>query len=428
MIMNYLEALDYIYEVPTTKPTYSLDRMKGILGFLGNPQDKLKIIHVSGTNGKGSCCALLSSVLQMAGYTVGMFTSPHLIDPKERFVINGKEINDKDFIQVASKVKKAQEAVNANIGTFDKLTAMCFEYFYKKKVDIAIIEVGIGGLYDSTNIIKSSLVSVIMNIGLDHTELLGNTIVKIAKQKAGIIKKKGTVVAYDNKPSVIKTIEKVASEQNVKFVKADFKQINVISEGIDNQIFDYKKYKNVELPLLGKHQFYNAATVLEVVDVLKKKKYKLSISTVKLGIKNAKWPSRMSILQKEPLFILDGAHNPQCAKALSESLPTILNEKKAIMLCGMLRDKDYEKVMDTVIPFAKEFICLTPNSYRALSNNELSDLLKSKGQVTHVAKDPENGIRLALKRAKKDDVIIGFGSLYLAGDIMKAFKKIKDGN
>lgn len=428
MIMNKLEVLDYIYDVPKTKPTSPLDRMSGILDCLGNPQDKLKIIHVSGTNGKGSCCAMLSSILITAGYKVGMFTSPHLIDPKERFVINGKQISEKDFIQTASKVKKAQEKVKVNLGMFDKLTAMCFEYFYKKKVDIAIIEVGIGGLLDSTNIIKSSLVSVIMNIGFDHIEILGNTISKIATQKAGIIKKKGTIVSYDNKPSAIKAIEKIAYEKNAKFIKADFKQIKVISEGIDKQEFDYKQYKNVELPLLGKHQFNNAATVLEVVEVLKKKKYKLDVDIVKKGIKNTKWLSRMSILQKDPLFILDGAHNPQCAKALCNSLPIILNGKKAIMLCGVLKDKDYKKVMDIVIPYAKEFICLTPNSHRALNNKELASLLKSKGQKAHLAKTCDEGIKLALKKAKKDDVIVGFGSLYLAGDIIKSYRQMKDGN
>ena len=424
MIMNKQQALDYIYEIHEKKSNSSLNRIRNTLLYLDNPQDKLKIIHVAGTNGKGSCCAMLESILKEAGYKVGMFTSPHLIDPKERFIINGKQISDKDFIRVANKTKKAQEKAKANLGVFDKLTIMGYEYFYEKKVDVAIIEVGVGGLYDSTNIIKSSLVSVIMNIGLDHTEILGNTLSKVAYQKAGIIKNKGTAVVYDNSKSIINTIKKVAEEKKVKLVVSDFKQIDIISEGIDNQKFNYKGYKNVELPLLGKHQFKNAATVLEVVEVLKRKKYKLDKKTVLKGIKNTKWPSRMSILSREPLFILDGAHNPQCAEALTSSLSSILNERKAIMLCGMLKDKDYRVVMDKAIPFAKEFICLTPNSSRALSGKELSKLLKAKGQKAIVAKDPKEGIEKAFKKAKKDDVIIGFGSLYLAGDILKAYKEL----
>lgn len=423
MIMNKQQALDYIYEIHKKKSNSSLNRIKNTLAYLDNPQDKLKIIHVAGTNGKGSCCAMLESILKEAGYKVGMFTSPHLIDPKERFIINGKQITDRDFIKVASKTKTAQKKAKTNLGVFDRLTIMGYEYFYEKKVDVAIIEVGVGGLYDSTNIIKSSLVSVIMNIGLDHTELLGNTLNKVAYQKAGIIKNKGTAVVYDNSKNIINTIKKVAEEKKAKLVVSDFKQIDIISEGIDNQVFSYKGYKNVKLPLLGKHQFKNAATVLEVVEVLKKKKYELDKKTVIKGIENTKWPSRMSIISRKPLFILDGAHNPQCAEALTASLSTILNDRKAIMLCGMLKDKDYEVVMDKVIPYAKEFVCLTPNSSRALSNKELAKLLKTKGQKAIVAKDPKEGIEKAFKKAKKDDVIIGFGSLYLAGDILKEYKE-----
>ena len=425
VIMNKMQALDYIYGIHEKKSNSSLNRMKKTLAFLDNPQDKIKIIHVAGTNGKGSCCAMLKSILQEAGYKVGMFTSPHLIDPKERFVINKRQISDKDFISVASKTKKAQEKAQTNLGVFDKLTVMGYEYFYEKKVDIAIIEVGVGGLYDSTNIIKSSLISVIMNIGLDHTELLGGTLSKIAYQKAGIIKDKGTVVVYDNSKSIINTVKKIAEEKNAKLITSDFKQIKVLSEGIDSQVFNYKKYHNVKLHLLGKHQFKNAATVLEVVDVLKKKKFKLTNEVIKRGLLKTNWPSRMSILSKEPLFILDGAHNPQCARALTLSLPAILNGKKAIMLCGMLKDKDYEKVMNEVIPYAKEFICLTPNSSRALNNKELVKLLKSKNQKAIAAADPKQGIEKAFKKAKKDDVIIAFGSLYLAGDILKAFNEYK---
>lgn len=422
--MNYQEMMEYITHTDWKGSSLGLNRMKEIMKGLRNPQDKIHVIHVAGTNGKGSCCAMLHSILKEAGYKVGLFTSPHLIDYEERFIINDEKISRKDFIKVASKVKKVTESMKDQPTEFEILTAIGYEYFYEKKVDVAIMEVGLGGRLDATNVVLSPDLCVLMNIGLEHTEILGDTLSKIAYEKAGIIKEHSKVVAYDNKKEVIDTFKIVAKEKNAELTVADFKEVKIIKEGLNGQIFDYKKYKNIEISLLGKHQFYNAATVIEAIEVLKKNGYKINTKNLRKGLKNTVWDARLSLLSKEPLFILDGGHNPQCAEALKASLPKLLNSKKAVILCGMLKDKDYNAVMDMMIPFAKEFVCLTPFSNRALNAKDLANVLKNKGQKATFADTVEEGIRIALDQAGEKGIVIAFGSLYLAGYIAEKFPMV----
>lgn len=422
--MNYQNTIKFIEEQDWKGSVLGLDRMIELMNKLNNPQDKLKFIHVAGTNGKGSCCATLSSILMKAGYKVGTYTSPHLIKYEERFVINGKEISEDDLCRVAAKVKKAAEKMNDKPTVFEVVTAIGFEYFYEQKCDVVVLEVGMGGRLDATNIIKNPLLCVIMNIGLEHTEILGKTLSKIAYEKAGIIKDNSDVVVYDNSKQVIQTIKKVAKQRNANLHLSNFNELVIKEEGMIKQVFDYKNYKNIEISLLGKHQFNNAAVVLECIEVLKSKGYKISETDIKKGLLKTKWDARLSILCKEPLFILDGAHNPQCAESLRDSLPKILKNKKAIVLCGMLADKDYSAVMDMMIPFAKEFVCLTPFSNRALPAKELANVLKGKGQKAVAVDSVEEGIEICLKKANSKGVVLAFGSLYLAGFIEEKFPKV----
>lgn len=421
--MNYQNTIKFIEEQDWKGSVLGLDRMIELMDKLNNPQDKLKFIHVAGTNGKGSCCATLSSILMNAGYKVGTYTSPHLIKYEERFVINGKEISEDDLCRVAAKVKKAAEKMNDKPTVFEVVTAIGFEYFYEQKCDVVVLEVGMGGRLDATNIIKNPLLCVIMNIGLEHTEILGKTLSKIAYEKAGIIKEKSDVVAYDNEKAVLNTFKKVSKERNANLIISDFSKLRIKKEGLTSQIFSYKNYKDIEIALLGKHQFNNACVVLDCVDVLKSKGYKISLKNIKDGFKKTNWDARLSLLCKKPLFILDGAHNPQCAEALKESLPKLLGKKKAVILCGMLADKDYKKVMDMIIPFAKEFVCLTPFSSRALEAKDLAKVLQKKGQKATAVENVQEGIELALNKAHKNGVVLAFGSLYLAGFIAETFPK-----
>lgn len=419
--MNKIEAMEFVTSTDWKGSSLGLERMRKIMDKLGNPQNDIHTIHVAGTNGKGSCCASLKFILMDAGYKVGMYTSPHLIDYEERFIIDDKMISEEDFCEAAEMVKKATSRMKDRPTEFEILTAMCFVYFKKMKVDVAIMEVGLGGRLDATNVIAKPDLEIIMNIGLEHTQILGDTLEKIAYEKAGIIKEDSDVVVYDNCKEVLDVFREAAKQRNARLKIADFSKIDIISEGIDRQCFSYGKYKNLKLNLLGKHQFCNAATVIEAIKVLNGKGYKISSKNIRNGFMNAGWDARLSILTREPLFVLDGAHNPQCAAALAESLPAILGKKKAVVLCGMLKDKDYESVMDMMIPFAKEFVTLTPVSPRALTANELAKVLEEKGQKSRACESTEEGIRMALDAAGEDGAVLAFGSLYLAGYIEEKF-------
>lgn len=418
---TYKTAISYIESTNYGLANNSLDRMRKLMSYFNNPQDNLKCIHIAGTNGKGSCCSMLNSILTQANYNVGLFTSPHLINYTERFVINNKEISKNLFSKYVFKVKEASKKLKIDLTTFEILTAIAFLYFNDKKVDIVILEVGLGGKFDATNIINNPVLSIIMNIGLDHTKILGNTKLKIAKEKAGIIKENSNLIVYDNSKNIINVFKKVAKENNTNILVSDFTKIKILNEGINKQTFSYKKYRNIKLSLLGRHQFKNAAVVLDTVDKLIEFGYDINLLNIKNGLRNVLWNARLSVLDYRPLFLLDGAHNPQCASALVESLPKLINNKKIYIICGVLKDKDYKKVMDMFVPFAKEFICLTPYSKRALDNKELANYLNSKGAKSCSANSIKEAIQLAYKKAKKNDVILAFGSLYLAGDILAYF-------
>ena len=422
--MNYQETISFIENTENQKRQKDNTRMMKLMEELGNPQDKLHFIHVAGTNGKGSCAASLSSILKETGYKVGTYTSPHLIKYEERMMINGKAISKKDFCLVAQTIKDAIDKSDIKPTVFEKLTAMAFAYFLKKKCDVVVLEVGLGGRLDATNVINNPDLCILMNIGLEHTEVLGDTIDKIAKEKSGIIKEKSDVIAYQSNPEALKVFKKVAKERNANLTIVDFKKIHIKKEGLTTNVFDYDDFKNIKLSLLGKHQFYNAAVVIEACRALNKKGYKITKTNIRKGLINTRWDARLSVLNKKPLFILDGAHNPQCALALKQSLPKLLDNRKAIILCGMLKDKDYMSTMKMMMPFAKEFICVTPISSRALDSKELANILISNKKKAIACSSIEEGISLALAKAKKDDVILAFGSLYLAGYISECFDKM----
>lgn len=419
--MNKFEVIDFIENRPWQGPSFGLDRMEKLMNKLNNPQKKLKFVHVAGTNGKGSACLMMTSILMKAGYRVGTYISPHLIDYEERFSINNINISEKEFCFLVERVKSACESLDFVPRVFEILTAVSFLFFKRHKCDVVILEVGMGGRLDATNIIDESLVSILMNIGLEHTEILGDTLGKIAYEKAGIIKDNGEVVAYNNSNEVIDVFRDVAESKKAHLKIAEFNKIEIISEGIDRQIFNYKNLKNIKLSLLGGHQFKNAATVIEACKTLNRRGFRITGKDIKDGLKDVKWAARLSTLSNVPMFILDGAHNPQCSEALSDSLKSLLGLKKAIMLCGMLKDKDYSKAIDNMIPFAKEFICVTPNSNRALEATKLADYIKSKNQLATSVGSIEEGIKLSLEKANNKTMIIAFGSLYLAGEVLKVY-------
>lgn len=418
--MNRTEALAFIHATDWKGSRPGLARMTELMGRLENPQDGLRFIHVAGTNGKGSVCAMLSSILMEAGYRTGMYTSPHLVRINERMKINGTDISDESLTALAEKVKEAADTMADSPTEFEILTAMAFLYFKEQHCDIVVLEVGLGGRLDATNIIHAPEVAVICRIGLDHTEVLGNTLEQIAAEKAGIIKPGSFVVAYRGPKNVEGVFEETCRKQHAVLQKARFRDVSVKRQGLDGQSFCWEEFRDLRIRLLGRHQIKNAILVLETVRQLAQRGWKISENAVRSGLEHTQWPARLELLSREPVFLLDGAHNPQGVKALACSLRELFPGNKVVFLTGVLADKDYSGMMDLVLPCAKSFVCLTPLSGRALPAAQLRDHLLRKGAAAAAYADLEQGILAALSAAA-DSPVIAFGSLYIAGAVENAF-------
>lgn len=444
--MTPQEAISYIENYSWSTTRLGLDRTRALLHALDNPQKKLKFIHVAGSNGKGSTCAMLASILKSAGYKTGLYISPYIQVFNERIQINGQYIPDERLAEITERVKEIADGMEDHPSHFELVTAIAMQYYFEEECDIVVLEVGMGGELDSTNAIDAPEVAVFTNIGLEHTEYLGDTLEKIAKTKAGIIKPGTSVVCYDSAPDVLKVIKQVCTEKKVPFRAADMSSIVPLSASLDGQTFRYLrksfssnmgivtvgrglvKDANEEfvLPLLGNHQLHNAAVVLKTVEVLKEKGWNIDDESVHTGIAKVEWPARFEVLSKDPIFILDGGHNPQCAEALTAGLKEYLPGEKIIFILGVLADKDYESIVNMMIPFAKEFVCVTPNSTRALQAEDLAEFIRSKGVDAVASESISKGIALAIEKSDQnnDAPVVAFGSLYLAGDVRTDFAPI----
>ena len=421
--MTKEEAIGYIENYGWSTTRLGLERTQELLRRVGDPQKKLKFIHVAGSNGKGSTCAMLARILELSGYRVGMYISPYIEEFCERIQINGEYIDGDSLARITEYVMAEAEQMEDHPSQFELVTAIGMIYFLEQGVDIVVLEVGMGGALDSTNAIDAPEVAVITNIGLEHTEYLGNTLEAIAATKAGIIKTGSHAVCYDGAPEVTEVVKGVCAEKNVPLRCVDFSRLTPVSETLEGQKFlwDGKKY---DLALLGEHQLHNAATVLNVIEALKERGWKVTAKAIKEGLKTVKWPARLEIMGRKPLFILDGGHNPQCAEALANALDKLLGGRKAIFLLGVLADKDYPTMMDMMIPYAEEFVCLTPDSGRALPAKDLAEWFRNRGAKAEAADDFVSGIKLAEKKAGKSGIVVCFGSLYLAGHIRTEYAKL----
>ena len=359
--MNYDEALEYIHGTLKFGVKLGLKNMERLLDFMGNPHKKLKYVHVAGTNGKGSTVAFISSVLIEAGYKVGIYTSPYIERFTERIKINHSEISESDLARITGFVKDKVDLMVAkgeNHPTeFEIVTAIAFQYFYENVCDVVVLEVGLGGRYDSTNIIDSSLVSVITTISYDHMDKLGDTLSKIAFEKAGIIKENGHVIMYPQTEEVKKVIERVCTEKNSVLEIVDFSRINLLKYGVDGQVFDFGEYKALEISLLGEHQARNAAVAVSACKVLTGKGLSISEYAIRKGLANARWPGRLEVVCKKPLFLLEGAHNPQGVHMLCKALCGYFPDRRKIFIMGVLKDKDYTAMVKEIAPIASQFSC-----------------------------------------------------------------------
>ena len=422
--MNVNEAIEYIHSVYWKGGHFGLDRVLTLLEKMGNPEKKLKYVHIAGTNGKGSTASMTASILQKAGYRTGLYTSPYIYRFHERIQINGEQISDEDLVEITEMVKPLADSMEQSPTEFELVCAIAFEYFVRKQCDIVVLEVGLGGDYDATNVIETPEVAVITNIGLDHTDVLGNTLEEIARTKAGIFKEGGDAVVYRGIPSVEQVFEDVCREKHIRLKKADFDSLRLKAHSLDGQVFDCGSRKDLVLPLLGDHQLHNASVVLSVVDTLIEKGWNISEEHIREGLRDVSWPGRFDIVSREPLFIIDGGHNPQCIEALVKNIEDYLAGRKVVALTGVLEDKDYGDMYQPVMPLVDSFVCITPPNPRKLEAAELAAHLRGAGAQATACETIEEGVALALREAGETGAVLCFGSLYTIGAIREALDQI----
>lgn len=424
--MNIEEALRYIHGVSWLGTIPGLERELELLHRIGDPHKGMKYVHVAGTNGKGSTAAMLQNILTRAGYRTGLYTSPYIIRFNERIQVDGAQISDEEVCALTEFVKPHAEAMADHPSEFEIVTAIGFEYFKRQKCDIVVLEVGMGGEWDATNVIEDNECAVIVNIGLDHTEVLGDTIEKIALTKSGVVKKGCPCVIYRQEPSVEQVFREVCQKQGAPFHLADFDSLRPVFSGLDGQRFDWGDMKDIRLPLLGEHQLKNASNVLSAVEVLRGRGWAIPEAAVREGLATVDWPGRFQLMAQRPLFIIDGGHNPQCLEALEDAIRTYLPGRELVFLNGCMADKDYGDMFNRLKPFAREFVTVTPANPRALSARALSDYIREHLDAPATPCDTvAGGVRTAVEKAGPDGVVCACGSLYMLGEIVAELEAMK---
>lgn len=428
--MAEFDPIAYINEPRWQQVRMGLERTVELLDRMGRPQDKLKFVHVAGTNGKGSTCAYIASVLQEAGYRTGLFTSPYIIQFEERIRVDGANISSEDLLDVTLFVRRHAEAMAEEIGEhpteFELMTAVAFEHFARSGCDIVVCEVGLGGRLDSTNIIEAPEACVIVRIGLDHTDLLGDTPEAIAHEKAGIVKAGTTVVSYpQDDESVMGVIRSTADEHGCPLLVPDFSQLEILPVEGAVRPFTYRG-TSYTTRLLGSYQPFNAALAIEAIQALVGRGWNISEEDIVRGVAETSWPGRFEVVTAgPPAVIVDGGHNPQGAKVLAESLSDVFPDERIVFLMSVLADKDYRSMIRAVAPLGSAWVCVTsPNAPRALSGDDLARAVRDEVASDEVAVEVAPGFSDAMKRARQlagpAGVVCAFGSLYSIAEIRKA--------
>lgn len=415
--MNIDETLSYIHAVCWRSSIPGLERIRALLALMGDPQKDMKFIHVTGTNGKGSTCAIMASILRAAGYRTGLYTSPFLIRFNERMQVDGRQITDDELCEITAQVRPLADSLDPHPTEFEMVTAIAFAYFARHNCDIVVCEVGMGGEFDATNVIPAPEGAVFCNIGLDHTQYLGDTIEKIAATKAGIIKPGCDAVLYRQTASAEEIIRQRCERLGVPLHLADFDGIRLESAGLEGQVFDWEELTGLRLPLLGRHQLCNAAVALTAIRVLQARGWAITDSHIRRGLASTDWPGRFQIIGHDPLFIIDGGHNPQCIQALEQNIRDYLPGRPLTVLTGVMQDKDYHCMYRGVAPYANSFITVTPDNPRSLPAGELAAYIRELGCSATACGTIREGVALALEQAGPDGTVLCYGSLYLIGDV-----------
>ncbi len=422
--MTYQEAIAKIDSRLLFGVKPGLKNITELMHRLGDPQDQLKFVHVAGTNGKGTTCTLTANVLRQAGYRVGLYISPYVLDFRERFQIDGEMIPEEELAEEVERIWPSIEKMDEldqYITEFECITALAFDWFARKKCDIVVLEVGLGGITDATNVIKTPEAAAITSISLDHTAYLGDTLEKITREKAGIIKPQGPVALYpEQAPGVTEQIKAVCREKAAALSIPDMSRIETKAASIFGTDFTADGL-TLHTPFLGAHQVKNAATVLEIIKILRAQGFSISDEALKVGFESAFIPARMEIITQRPLCLLDGGHNPGCAQALRQALEQFVPQRKVAVM-GIMADKDSAKYLGAVGPLFDKLVTVTPNWGRALPAKDLAEKARPFCPNVYAAETCGEAIAAAMKDMTGEDALIVCGSFYLASEIRDMLK------
>ncbi len=420
-MMTYEESLAYIHSICWKGSKLGLERTRELLEKLGNPEKKLKFIHIAGTNGKGSTAAMLSSILEEAGYKVGLYTSPFINRFNERMQINHEQIPDGELAELTEQIRPFADAMADSPTEFELITALAMVYFAGHGCDIVVLEVGMGGALDSTNVIDVPEAAVLAAMGLDHVRELGPTMADIARAKAGIIKTGGDVISYGGNPEADQVFVQACQERGAKLHQPDFSAIVPGEFSLEGQSFSYGDMRDLHIPLVGEYQMRNAAVVLETVKVLQAKGWHITGENIRRGLSQTRWPARFEVLRRDPVFIVDGGHNPHGIRATAQSLERLFPGRKITFVTGVMADKDVESILSLVVPLAAEFFTVRPDNPRAMSAQELAERIQAMGAKATACGSVADGVARAIQAEGPHGVACALGSLYMSGEVRAYF-------
>lgn len=423
--MTCQEAIQYIHSNSWHQATPGLERIRALLAAIGDPQNSVRCIHVAGTNGKGSVCAMLDSILRAEGYRVGLFTSPYILRFHERIQADGEQITDTELAEITAYVRPYAESLPEPPTEFELITAIGFEFFRRRGVEIVVLEVGLGGRLDPTNVIEDPLLSIITDIDFDHTKLLGNTIQAIAAEKAGIIKE-GRPCLYGGKDSsACRTVKVVAAMRHAPFYTVDRSDYRIKEMTLDGTVFDFEHYTDLRLPLLGVYQPYNAAIVLNALRIIEKEGVTGTEESLRRGLERVRWMARFEFLRRDPIVLYDGGHNPQGITAAVQSVKQYFPEQKVHVLTAMMMDKDFDQMIHRLSPIAGKVYTVCPNTPRALSAEELAGFFKYHRIDAEPFDSISDAVRTAIEESRRDGIpLVCLGSLYLYEHVIKAMESL----
>lgn len=422
--MNYSEAIEYIHSVNWVFCSPGLDRVKTLCSALGDPQNSLKFIHVAGTNGKGSFCAMLDSVLRAQGYRVGLFTSPYILEFGERMRIDGENISKSELCSLVEEIKPVADKMEDKPTEFELITAISFLYFARHKCDYVVLECGLGGRLDATNVITTPILSVITGIALDHTAILGDTMEKIAYEKAGIIKHGVPVLWCGDDKKAEGVIKAQADLAGAPIKDVDKSLLNIKNMTLEGSLFDFGEYKDICISLLGSYQPKNAANLLSAVELLREQGIVIDDRAVRAGLEGVVWHARFEIIEKEPLIIADGGHNPEGIDAAVSSIKEYFPFERVIIITGVMADKDYNYMAKQISSIADIVFCLTPDNPRALPAEKYASVFEALDIRSVACLSVSDAVSKAVEMAREKGMpVFCLGSLYMYGDIVKAIKK-----